>query len=101
MTAFSANDIPAEIDTVEKLEVWCSTLLSNLYPNLTAVESTGSAVRVVTSGPFFITASDPSTWRTISRASIALSNEWQGGGNQIWAYAQPFGNLAIPASFKS
>jgi hypothetical protein len=101
MTAFTPTDIPAEINTVEKLEVWCSQLLSFLYPDQIALEATGSLTRIASAAPFYITASDPSTWRHISRNSIPLQREWQGSGNQIWNFAQEIGVAAIPASFKS
>jgi hypothetical protein len=101
MTAFTPSDIPTEIDTVEKLHVWTSTLLSYLYPDLTVIESAGSAVRAMTSGPFQITAVEPSIWRLVDRGSIALDKEWRGANNQVWNYALPLGTTAIPASFKS
>lgn len=101
MTAFAPSDIPSEVNTVEKLEVWAATLLSNLNPDQVAVESTGSQSRTASSAPFYITASDPAVWRNISRCSIPLSKDWQGGGNQIWNYAQELSAAAIPASFKS
>lgn len=101
MTAFTPSDIPSEINTVEKLEAWASTLLSNLNPDQTAVETTGSLTRTASSAPFYITASDPATWRNISRVSVPLSKDWQGGGNQIWNYVQELSATPIPASFKS
>lgn len=101
MTAFTPSDIPTEIDTVEKLHVWTSTLLAYLYPDLTVIESSGSAVRAITSGPFQITAVDPSIWRSIDRGSIPLDKDWRGSANQIWNFALPIGTQAIPATFKS
>jgi hypothetical protein len=101
MTAFAPSDIPSEIDTVEKLEAWCSTLLSYLNPDQVAVEATGSQNRTASSAPFYITASDPATWRLISRLSLPIRRDWQGGGNQIWNYVQELSTAAIPASFKS
>jgi hypothetical protein len=100
MTAFAPSDIPSEINTIEKLEVWCSQLLSHLNPDQVAVEATGSQSRTASAAPFYITASDPSVWRHISRLSIPLSRDWQGGGNQMWNYAQELSVLPIPASFK-
>lgn len=101
MTAFAPTDIPSEINTVEKLEVWVGTLLANLNPDQTSVEATGSLTRTASSAPFYITSSDPAKWRNISRCSIPLSKDWQGGGNQIWNYAEELSVAAIPVSFKS
>jgi hypothetical protein len=101
MTAFNPSDIPTEINTVEKLDVWCSQVLAYLNPDQVAIEATGSQTRTASAAPFYITASDPAVWRHISRLSIPLSREWQGGGNQIWNYAQELSTAVIPANFKS
>jgi len=101
MTAFQRTDVPVEIDSVEKLYVWVSSLMQTLYPNSTAIEGVGEAVRTCSAAPFYITASDPPTWRFLIRGSIPLANAWQGGENQLWNYAQDIGDKAIPANFKS
>jgi hypothetical protein len=100
MTAFNSSDIPADINTIEKLEVWVSHLLTYLNSDLAVVEATGSQGRAANSAPFYITASDPAVWRNISRVSVPLDREWQGGGN-IWSYAKELSTAAIPATFKS
>jgi hypothetical protein len=100
MTAFIPSDIPADVNTLEKLEVWLSQCLSYLNPDQVAIEATGSNSRTANAAPFYITASDPAVWRHISRLSIPISRDWQGGGN-IWSYALELNTLAIPATFKS
>lgn len=100
MTAFTSADIPADINTIEKLHVWTSHLLTYLNPDVVAIEATGSQSRAANSAPFYITASDPAVWRNISRLSIVLTRDWQGGGN-IWSYAQELSTTVIPATFKS
>lgn len=101
MTTFNAADIPPEITTVEQLNVWTSNVLAYLYPDLAVLESAGQAVRVASSGPFQITATDPSQWRNVSRVSVGLDAKWLGDGNQIWSYALPMGAVAIPPNFKA
>jgi hypothetical protein len=100
MTAFSPTDLPSGINSVEKLEVWTMTLMNELYPTLTAIEAAGAADRVVQSAPFYVTASDPQTWRVISRSSIPISPIWRRQG-KLWLYAQDIGSLAIPTEYKS
>lgn len=101
MTAFTAADIPVEIDTVEKLHVWTSNVLAFLYPDESVLEAPGQAVRSASSGPFQITAGPVSSWRTVDRVSLEVDAKWLGDGNQIWTYIKPLGVLAIPANFKS
>lgn len=100
MTAFTPSDIPASVNTVEKLHVWSGTLLNHLYPTVTAIEATGNAERVAQSGPYEVTAVDPPQWRNITRASIPLSKNWQRSG-KIWEHGEDIGSVAIPTEFKS
>ena len=101
MTAFTTADIPSSVNTYEKLAVWVSTVLNNLYPNQTAIESAGAGTRTATSSPFYIIDDATPKWRNISRLSIPLDPNWQKGTAKIWANAQDLGNLAVPAEFKS
>lgn len=101
MTAFSPSDLPASVNTVEKLAVWASTVLNDLNPNLTVIESTGQSQLAATSYPFRITASDPPAWRVISRTSIVLGDTWRRGNGKIWTYAQDLGTAPIPTEYKS
>jgi len=101
MTAFQTTDIPASVNTLEKLHVWSGTVLNHLYPTVTAIEATGLAERVAQSGPFEVTAVDPSQWRNITRTSIPINRNWQRGASKIWANAEDIGTAAIPTEFKS
>lgn len=76
------------------------TILNDLYPTVTSIEATGVADRVVQSAPFYITASDPPTWRLISRSSIPLDPTWRRQG-RLWLAAQDLGSSAIPTEYKS
>lgn len=100
MTLFTPTDIPAAVNSLEKLEVWCMTILNDLYPTLTTVESTGNADRVAQSAPFYVAASDPPTWRVISRSSIPLQGTWRRQG-KLWLSANDLGSAAIPTEYKS
>jgi hypothetical protein len=101
MVAFATTDLPSSINTVEKLHLWSATVLQNLHPTTTAIEAAGNAQLVITAAPFWITASDPATWRYISRSSIGLNSNWQRGTGKIWTFANDISGQAIPTEFKS
>ncbi|MEM6837681.1 MAG: glucose-6-phosphate dehydrogenase [Cyanobacteria bacterium P01_C01_bin.120] len=101
MTAFQTTDIPASVNTVEKLAVWATTVLNHLYPTVTAIEATGLAERVAQAGPFEVTAVDPPQWRNIARTSVPLNKNWQRGASKIWTHAEDLGSSSIPTEFKS
>lgn len=100
MVAFNRADLPDSINTVEKLSVWCETLLQHLHPELIVIEAAGGSDRACISQPWYIGASNPPTWRVISRISIALSSSWQRGG-KIWTFAQELSGAIIPTEFKT
>lgn len=105
MTAFAKTDIPATIDTLEKLTVWCAETLQYLYPNLVTIEALdedGNPInsRVAESSKFFLTAPTTPEWRHLSRFSIPLSNAHQVSG-KIWEHAGNLGTSAIPTGMKS
>jgi hypothetical protein len=100
MVAFSRNDLPDSVNSVEKLIVWAETLLQNLCPEVTAIEVSGSVDRIAISQPWFIQAANPPTWRVISRSSIPVSSQWQRSG-KLWVHAVDVSAASIPAEFKS
>jgi len=100
MVAFSRNDLPDSVNSVEKLIVWAETLLQNLCPEVTAIEVSGSVERISISQPWFIQADNPPRWRVISRSSIPVSAQWQRSG-KLWTHAVDVSAATIPAEFKS
>lgn len=101
MVAFQTTDIPSSVNSLEKLLVWANSVLNEVAPSVTAIEATGSAERVANSGVFQISATDPVTWRCISRTSIPLSSQWRRGQGKLWTYAQDVSSAAIPTEYKS
>lgn len=101
MVAFQTTDLPASIDTVEKLAAWSLTVLNYLHPILTATEATGSAERVATAAPFYITADPSPKWRYIGRFSFVLNQQFQTGQAKIWANVEQLSTQSIPAAMKS
>ena len=100
MTALQLGNIPDGINTVEKLNVWSSTVLQHLNPDTTVIEIGGSLDRAILAQPWFISASNPPTWRYIARSSIQLSPTGHRGG-KIWTYALDLNSAAIPSEFLS
>lgn len=101
MSAFNpSTDLPATVNTVEKLVVWSTSLLNDLYLAQAAVESSSGSTRVVESAPYLITATQTPTWRLIGRTSFELEPTWRRGG-RIWTYAREFGQLPIPSEYKT
>lgn len=101
MTTFQTSDLPASINSVEKLAVWAGMVLNHLYPQATAIEATGDAERVAQSSMFEVTAEEPTQWRNIVRLSVPLDRNWQRGAAKVWANAQDIGSSSIPTEFKS
>lgn len=100
MTAFDKAQIPATVNSAEKLAVWVNTLLADLYRDTTVIEASGVAERVAQSSPFLFTATNPSVWRAVSRTSIQLDAGWRRTG-KLWIYAQDIGTLAIPSDYST
>lgn len=100
MVAFQPSDIPSSVNSLEKLQVWTTTILQHLHPTMTVIEATGVAERAATAAPFYIVASDPAAWRYISRTSVKLDPNWQRGVSKIWANAQDLSSQSIPPEFK-
>jgi hypothetical protein len=100
MTAFSASDLPSQINSLEELAAWATATLAALYPTEFILEAPRVEEQVATSNPFQILASGTPDWRLISRTSLKLPEDWQGKGRP-WELVQPIGTLPIPTEFKS
>lgn len=100
MTAFTTADIPASVDTVEKLHAWSASILAELNPSATAIEGPGTSVRTASANAFFIPEgpSEPE-YRYICRTSLKLEGDWRTG--KIWENVEAISNTAIPAAYKS
>lgn len=104
MVAFDRNtDLPSNINTVEELLVWSSSVLEILYRSTTYKEADGDGINsglaplIATS---LITASDD-TKRFIVRGAVQLDDAYATGAAKLWEYAVPFGNALTPAAFKT
>jgi len=104
MTAFAPTDIPANIQTIEKLAVWCAEILQYLYPNAMVTEfldEDGEPVkqRMIQSNKFFYDGVDPAEWRHNSRLSLQITSQHQVTG-RVYNHVLDVGQLPIPAEMK-
>jgi hypothetical protein len=102
MTAMAKSDIPASINTVEGLAIWCGMLLNHLYPNDTVRESPDRLERVSIEQNFPFSEDNGQSFkiRQIVRVSVELNKSYQMRGKR-WEHAQELGTLTIPTDFKS
>ncbi len=101
MTAINlATDIPAAINTLEKLHVWSAVALSDLNLTAEVLEAPGVLDRAASSVAYPIFATDPVEWRQISRTSIKLNSNWRRSG-KLWLYAEELSTIALPTDYKS
>jgi len=99
MVALNLANIPTSINTMEKMHVWTGVILSELFPTLTAVEDVGSAVRVIQSSPYLVTAVTPPIWRIIHRTTIPLDPYWRRSSGGLWLSAQEIGTTPVPPEY--
>lgn len=97
MTPLTKAQIPASINTVEELASWCTALLSQLYPEMTALEGDGASERVAQFGVYYVPNNN--TNRMLSRLSLQVENTYLVTGAKIWDATMPLGDLTIPANF--
>lgn len=108
MTQFNpgtGSSLPSSITTVEALAVWALMVLNNQYPDLKIIEAIDDkgqdvAVRAVEGNTFYITASEPATWRYLARLSVPLRKEFQQSG-RIWEHVRILGDDAIPPAMRT
>ena len=105
MTDFNKNMIPGDITSLEQLSVWVAENFAYLYPDTVCFEfkdmdDEPSPRTVIECSTFYFTALKVGEYRHTYRHSIKLSPDFRLGG-QLYKYAQPFGNLAIPERMKT
>lgn len=97
MTAFVPGDIPTSVNTLEKLSLWAGLALSKINPTQTAVEGSGSPVKVAEFGIFNVPQNN--TTRVILRQSVEIEDDFAYDGGKLWEQAIEFSSDALPAGF--
>lgn len=101
MTAFAPADIPASVDSLEKLAVWVTTALNNINLQNTVQEVSGVNQPVAVAQYFNYKVGETMKWRYVGRISVELAPEFQQGAAKLWTHAQNLSSTAIPTGFKS
>ena len=100
MTAFTPSQIPSNVNSVEKLAVWCHTILNHLYPTEVVQEAEGNNGQVLVAQTYIapIVLNNAFQFREISRFSIGIIPNWQRNGKP-WTFALDIGTSNIPTEF--
>ncbi len=101
MTAFTTADLPASVNTVEKLHAWASAVLLNLNPQTEVQEAPGITEKVAVHQVFPVYLNGQWQYRVISRMSARVDGDYLQGSAKFWTYVQEISNAAIPSNFKS
>jgi hypothetical protein len=99
MTAFNKNQLPATVDTLEKLIAWVGAAAYHLNKTATAVEGAGVAQRVAQFGIFNVESNN--TNRVILRQSLELEEDFAVNGKPIWEEVKELSLEALPAVFSA
>jgi hypothetical protein len=100
MTALNiATDIPTNINSVEKLSVWCGNVLHTLYPEVSVAEGDNYTQRAAQSNPYYIASAN--LHRNVARQSIELDPNFAIGASKPWSYAKDLGTKTLTADMKA
>ena len=95
MTAFTREQIPAEIQTIEQLTVWCGSILQRLNKQRTILEAEGEIPSLAVQ--FFQLAAADFTERAIYRVSVPLDANWQSNRDgAFWESVQQLSTADLP-----
>lgn len=98
MTAFNpATDLPAAVNSLEKLVVWANSAFYALHKNTEYQESEGAALVPIVTMQDGKAANE--TERGIFRVSVELEDIWREDPNPIWVNTKSISNAAIPPRF--
>lgn len=99
MTPFNKTQIPASVDSIEKLNTWTAMILNQLYRDQTAIEGDGLPQRVAQYGVFNV--ANTSTTRVLLRTSFQIENNFGSSGQKLYALVDDLGNDPIPNEYLS
>lgn len=98
MTTFAkTTDLPASVDTVEKLMAWVAALSHRLYYSQEYAVSSTSLAPV---SQMSVSRDDNGQLRCYSIQAIPLSEDYFSATTQLWVNSQVISTVAIPAAFK-
>lgn len=96
---FTKADIPADIDTYEKLSVWLGTLMEVSCGTREVVEVEGARPERIAQCPIYVDVNNQ--LRVTIRLSVPMDrNVYSDRTKKFWQFATPTVNTDVPASFK-
>jgi hypothetical protein len=98
MSALTIPQIPTNIDTVEKLVVWATKLLSDLNPNLEIITALNISQRVASWALYRDLDGNEIAY---SICIIKMDSNYATGSLKLWEYAKPLSNVILPNGFLS
>ena len=96
MTAFNPADIPASVDTIEKLVTWGSLVLNVINPTQTVNEGPGSPAKVAQFGVFKVDETNKS--HIFVRLTMSLDDTYAYHNGPLWEVVSNFSTDSIPSS---
>ena len=99
MTTFTRDDVPSNIDTLEKLQVWLGYALVRCNPTAKMLESPqDDPVRVCE----VVTIRDDSgIYRAVVRVAVPLADNYAEAVTKIWESAVKIDDVPLPSAFKT
>lgn len=105
MTDFTPSDLPPSVNTVERVLAWAAEVLSSNYPDVRITELLDNAgnplpQRVAQSDRYYVSATNPGSWRLVVRVSLPLNPSFQFNG-PVYKNIDPIGSVPTNAGFKT
>jgi len=94
-----ATDIPSNINTVEKLALWCCLVLQKNNPTKAVVEiANGTPEKCA---QVALIRADDDSIRSVLRLSLEIASDYAEVTTKFWESALELSNVDIPAAYKS
>ena len=98
MTALDKSQIPNDINTLERLQAWCSLTLGFINPTKAIVEAAGENPELVCQS--FILRADDGSERLITRTALSLDPNWRSqSAEPFWNNVTDLANVDIPEAY--
>lgn len=101
MAAFTPADLPASVNTVEKLAVWSISILSETTSADSITTARGVDEQPASAQSFRFSFQPTAPERLVLIAYVPLTAGWKGAGKLYDTGVTAFNNTAIPAYYKS
>lgn len=96
MVALNTAQIPASVDTVEKLFLWCAGILEESVPARTLTEAENRSEFIATNLTF---KAVDGRWYRQARISVPLAQNWQSLTGKTWQQAVTLADVTIPLNY--